>query len=162
MVTLALSHPYVSIPDEFTTDQLRNLAVWYPSAPPPTVDLNAATFPQASSHFKTYDPFIWCSFAGPDGSCLENLLRIEAWCTEGIHSLVFTYTGNGSPQGIGFQEFGDRDNRARSPCGRVWSTFVINGLAGERITGIDVYELQDDADYPLICGLQVCSLPFSA
>lgn len=155
MVSLALSHPYVSVPDQFTTAQLRNLAVWYPSAPPPTVNLNATTFPHASSHFKTYDPLFCFSFAGPDGSCLETLLRVEAWCTQGIHHLVFRYAGNGSPQGAGSEELGHRDSEARHRPGRTWSNFIINGPAGERITGVDVYELQDDEDPPLVCGLRL-------
>ncbi|KAL2152231.1 hypothetical protein VTH82DRAFT_5415 [Thermothelomyces myriococcoides] len=58
-------------------NSLRHSALWYPHVPPPTVDLNEASFQEPGTYVSEFKPMFWTRFGGPGGMYLRNLFKMH-------------------------------------------------------------------------------------
>lgn len=133
MVSIAVApRPTASSLDPSPKANIRHAGVWYPTLPPPTLDLHDTFFPAALTSTRGLHPLFWTSFGGPGGIYLRHLTKITI-CWEGLSRIEFS-----------FDPAADVPNESRV-FGRIrdreWTKKIeleIDGSGGEVVDRIEV------------------------
>ncbi|KAH8647717.1 hypothetical protein BX600DRAFT_475765 [Xylariales sp. PMI_506] len=110
---------------------LRTSGLWYPSIPPPDLQLNEHLFVPSDYFLDGYKPLLWTHFGGPGGIYLKYLIRISVVWGGDIRRIEFVYS-EGSP--IESQVLGRYKPHEYAKT----ADFAIDGPGGELIDIIEV------------------------
>lgn len=113
--------------------QLRHMAIWYPTLPPKTININEAFFQgqrDCGAYLSGFRPLFWTCFGGPGGIYLRHLTKITL-CCDALRRIEFSFNV-GVP--VESRMFGRHEDEELTEV----VEFPIDGPGGEVIDQIEV------------------------
>jgi len=110
---------------------IRHHALWYPTVPPPHLNLNEGSYAGTKPTALEYSPFFWSQFGGSYGECLRHLTCISVMRLGQLCSVEFEYDTDDSA--VNVRKLGRRGSTDYSQV----TKFPIDGPSGEIVTSIE-------------------------
>jgi len=126
--------PHIPVPHETINRNLRQLAIWDPDVPSPTLDLNESFLVTPELYTSGFRPLFWTWFGGPRGIHLSNLVKITI---VGLAILRVDFTFDNPKVPAERHQFPRRELDSDEQ-GSKMIEFTIDGPQGELINKIEI------------------------